>query len=155
MNGSAVVSDGCLALIRKHEGFRSSPYRCPAGVPTIGYGSTAYADGTPVSMADVPITQPQAEHLLRVTLRSYEQSVRDCVRVPLSQSQFDALVSFTYNAGPQALRGSTLLRKLNAGDYHGAAAEFGRWVNADGKRLPGLVRRRADERQLFVDGMTA
>lgn len=153
MNDSA-VSDACLTLIRKHEGFRSKPYRCPAGVPTIGYGSTAYADGTPVRMSDAPITQRQAEQLLRATLLGYEVAVRDCVRVPLSQSQFDALVSFAYNAGPQALRGSTLLRKLNQADYAGAASEFGRWVNGDGKRLPGLVRRRADERQLFVDGMT-
>ncbi len=153
------ASDNCLALIRECEGFRAAPYRCPAGVPTIGYGSTRYADGRPVAMTDQPITAAQADTIMRATLREYEAAVSRYVAVPLNQGQFDALVDFAYNCGAQNLRTSTLLRKLNAGDYSGASNEFGRWVNGGGKKLPGLVKRRELERRLFVgaapEGATA
>lgn len=153
MTGKAAplaASDDCLALIRGCEGFRASPYLCPAGVPTIGYGSTRYADGTPVRMADPPITQTEADRIMRATLHAYEAAVQRYVTVPLTQGQFDALVDFAYNAGAQSLRKSTLLRKLNAGDYAGAAGEFGRWVNGGGRRLQGLIKRREMERRLFA-----
>lgn len=144
------ASDACLRLIQESEGFRAAPYRCPAGIPTIGYGSTRYADGRPVSMGDPPITEADANRIMRATLRDYEAAVNRYVQVPLTQGQFDALVDFAYNAGAQNLRKSTLLRLLNAGDYVGAAAQFGRWVQGGGRRLPGLVKRRARERQLFL-----
>lgn len=144
------ASDKCLALIRSSENFKADPYRCPAGIPTIGYGSTRYEDGTPVTMADAGITMLRAESILRATLASeYEPAVRRYVAVSLSQNQFDALVDFAYNAGTQALRGSTLLRLLNAGDYEGAAKQFSRWVFADGKVMNGLIKRRAAEAALF------
>ena len=145
------ASDDCLELIRQSEDFRAAPYRCPAGVPTIGYGSTRYANGTPVTMQDSPITQAQADAILRATLIEYEQAVNRYV-VAVSQSQFDALVDFAYNAGAQSLRTSTLLRMLNAGDYAGAADQFSRWVYGGGRPLPGLVKRRALERALFSRG---
>lgn len=143
------ASERCLDLIRRFEGFRSKPYRCPAGVPTIGYGSTRYADGRPVKLTDAPITQEQADDIMRQTLGEYENAVNRYVTVPLSQNEFDALVDFAYNAGAKNLLNSTLLRKLNAGDRKGAAREFDRWVHANGEVLPGLVKRRMAERNLF------
>jgi len=146
------ASDACLALIRKSENFVALPYLCPAGVPTIGYGSTRYADGTAVKLTDKSIDRSIAESLMRVTLIEYEEAVRRCVKVPLSQGQFDALVDFAYNAGAHNLRTSTLLKLLNSGDYAGAARQFERWVFGGGKRLPGLIIRRDAERNLF-DGV--
>lgn len=146
------ASAECLALIKSFEGFSAKPYRCPAGIPTIGYGSTRYADGRPVSLNDSPITEQQADEIMQATLTTYEDAVNRYVSVSLNQWQFDALVDFAYNAGAQNLRTSTLLRKVNAGDFIGAAAEFGKWVNGGGKKLPGLVRRREAERVLFVGG---
>lgn len=146
------ASAQCLALIKSFEGFSAKPYLCPAGIPTIGYGSTRYADGRPVTLNDPPITEQQAVEIMQVTLVTYEDAVNRYVSASLNQGQFDALVDFAYNAGAQNLRTSTLLRKVNAGDYTGAAAEFGKWVNGGGKKLPGLVRRREAERALFVGG---
>jgi len=144
------VSNDCLTLIKTFEGFRSAPYRCPAGIPTIGYGSTRYANGAAVQFDDPAITQMQAESIMLATLTQYEDAVNRYVTVPLKQAQFDALVDFAYNCGVQNLRTSTLLRKLNARDMAGAAGEFGRWNQGGGRVLPGLVRRRAAERRLFV-----
>lgn len=148
-NTTMQVSEGCLNIIREFEGFRSKPYRCPAGVPTIGYGSTRYADGTAVKLSDPPITEARADEIMRTTLSVYEDAVNRYKTVELNQNQFDALVDFAYNAGPQNLRTSRLLKLLNQNDYAGAAAEFGKWVYGGGKKLPGLVRRRAAERTLF------
>ena len=138
-----------LAIIKKFEGFRAKPYRCPAGVATIGYGSTYYADGRPVKMTDAPITEAQAQELLQATLAKYEDCVNGAVKMPINQNQFDALVSFTYNVGCSAFRNSTLLRLLNQGYAPQAAEQFARWNRGGGKVLPGLVARRAAERALF------
>ena len=143
------VSEKCLALIREFEGFRSKPYLCPAGVPTIGYGSTRYADGRPVKMTDAPITEAQAQELLQATLAKYEDCVNGAVKMPINQNQFDAFVSFTYNLGCGAFRNSTLLRLFNQGYAPQAAAQFYRWTLGGGKVLAGLVSRRAAERALF------
>jgi len=137
------ISETGLALIRQAEGLRLSAYRCPAGIPTIGYGSTA---GVKLGQA---ITAERAEQLLGEDVRQFEAAVSRLVKVPLTQGQFDALVSFAFNLGAKALGDSTLLRLLNAGDYSGAAAQFDRWVYASGKKLSGLVKRRAAERALF------
>ena len=145
------VSEKCLALIREFEGFRSEPYLCPAGVPTIGYGSTRYEDGTPVTLKDGPIDQARANAIMRTTLaREYEPAVQRYVKVPLTQGQYDALVDFAYNAGAKNLLQSTLLKKLNAKNYAGASKEFEKWVYGGGKVLPGLVRRRKAEQALFL-----
>ncbi len=137
------TSESGLALIRQFEGLRLSAYRCPAGIATIGYGSTAG-----VQMGQT-ITSERAEELLREDVRQFEAAVSRLVKVPLTQGQFDALASFAFNLGAKSLEKSTLLRLLNAGDYSGAAAQFDRWVYASGKKLSGLVKRRAAERALF------
>lgn len=144
------TSDKGLALIKKFEGFSAKPYLCLAGVPTIGYGATYYPDGRRVTMQDRPVTEADATAMLRAMLASYEAGIARYVQVPLTQGQYDALVSFAYNLGLAALKSSTLLRLLNARNYAGAAAQFPRWNRAGGKVLPGLTRRREAERKLFV-----
>ena len=144
------TSDMGLSLIKSFEGFSSKPYLCPAGVPTIGYGATYYPDGRRVTMQDRPVSEADATDMLRSMLASYEAGVSRFVLVPVTQGQFDALVSFAYNVGLSALKDSTLLRLVNARDYAGAAAQFARWNRAGGKVLPGLTRRREAERKLFV-----
>jgi lysozyme len=138
-----------VELIKEFEGLRLRAYRCPAGVATIGYGTTVYPTGYKVQMGE-QITAEQAEEYLRSDLRAFERDVERMVRVPLNTNQFAALVSFAYNLGAEALRKSTLLRLLNAHNYAGAAEQFARWTYAAGKQLPGLVRRRAAERALFI-----
>ena len=137
------ISKAGLDLIKQFEGLYLKAYRCPAGVPTIGYGHTAG-----VAMGQT-ITQQQADDYLRRDVRQFERAVARLVTVPMTQGQFDALVSFAFNLGEGTLAQSTLLRLLNAGDYAGAAAQFDRWNKAGGRVLPGLVRRRAAERALF------
>jgi len=137
------TSENGLALIRQAEGLRLRAYKCPAGVWTIGYGTTAGVK------EDQIITRERAEELLRDDVKRFEDQVLRLVKVQLTQGQLDALVSFTYNLGAANLGNSTLLRLLNAGDYKGAAAQFDRWTKAGGKELPGLVKRRAAERALF------
>lgn len=144
------TSDKGLALIKSFEGFRARPYLCPAGVPTIGYGATYYPDGKKVTMRDKPVSEADATAMLRSMLVQYENGVERYVQVPITQGQFDALVSFAYNLGLAALKGSTLLRLVNERNFVGAAAQFSRWNKASGKVLPGLTRRREAERKLFV-----
>ena len=144
------TSDKGLALIKSFEGFSARPYLCPAGIPTIGYGATYYPDGRRVTMQDRPVTEADATAMLRSMLASYEAGVTRYVQVPLTQGQYDALVSFAYNLGLAALKSSTLLRLLNARNYAGAAAQFARWNRAGGKVLPGLTRRREAERVMFL-----
>ena len=144
------VSINCLNIIEKSEGLRLYPYLCPAKVPTIGYGSTHYANGIAVTLHDSPITKQQAITLMLDTLVNYVSAVNRMVHVPLNQNQFDALVDFAYNAGIGALQTSTLLRLLNTHGYNGASEEFSKWVYADGKVLQGLVTRRELERKLFI-----
>jgi lysozyme len=140
-----------LKLIKQFEGFRSKPYLCSAGVPTIGWGSTRYADGTKVTLADPEITLAEADKLFLDTLKQYELAVDAFCRDDINQYQFDALVSFAYNLGTQALKGSTLLKKVNANpdDVVGITQNFNKWINAGGKPLKGLIKRRAAEAALY------
>ena len=147
------TSDKGIGLIKEFEGCSLAAYRCPAGVWTIGYGHTGKVDGKAVSLG-MRITQTKAAQLLREDLASFEAAVNAAVKTLITQNMFDALVSFSYNCGAGALRNSTLLRKLNAGDYLGAADEFPKWNKAGGKVLNGLVRRREAERKLFLNGAT-
>lgn len=146
-------SDKLLELIKESEGFSSTPYLCPAKIPTIGYGSTKYPDGRKVSLSDNPITKEEATTYLRFDVVDAEKLVTKTVTVPLTQGQFDALVDFVYNLGSGALLGSTLLKVLNNGDYSTASNEFLKWNKArvDGilKELPGLPKRRKAEQMLF------
>ena len=139
-----------IDLIKHFEGLVRKWYRDPVGVWTIGYGHTDSA-GHPRWRDDpgLTLTDRDAEIILQRDLRQYEAAVRGTVKVPLNENQYGALVSFTYNLGPGNLRSSTLVKKLNAGDYAGAAAEFPRWNKAGGKVLQGLVRRRSAEQALF------
>lgn len=143
------ISENGIALIKAFEGCELTAYQDSVGIWTIGYGWTRPVDGKPVCRG-MTINQATAERLLKTGLVSYENDVAKLVRVQLSQGQFDALVSFTYNLGARALSTSTLLRKLNGGDYAGAADEFLRWNTAGGKVLNGLTRRREAERTLFL-----
>lgn len=133
-----------INLIKRWEGFRSKAYLCPANVWTIGYGHTKTAKQGQV------ISELQAKSLLIRDLAEYEQAVNEMVIVPLTQNQFDALVSFTFNVGTGAFSRSTLLKVLNRGEYEKVASQFGRWVNGGGRKLPGLVNRRKEERKLFL-----
>lgn len=137
------TSERGLALIRQFEGLRLRAYRDVVGVPTIGYGHTAGAK------MGQEISRERAEELLLAEVERFEGYVDRLVTVPITQGQFDALVAWTYNLGPGALEKSTMLRRLNAGDYTGAAAEMERWTRAGGQVIAGLVRRRAAERALF------
>lgn len=136
-------------LIKTHEGLRLEAYRCPAGVLTIGYGSTGphVREGQVIGLHD-------ADALLARDVERFERAVLRCTEgVALTQGQFDALVSFAFNVGEAALERSRLLRHLKAGEPYLAAAEFGKWVNGGGKVLPGLVKRRAAERERFLLGV--
>lgn len=132
-------------LIKDFEGFRAKAYICPAGVLTIGYGTT----GGRVRPGMV-IEEKTAEQWLLEDVRKFEDGVELRVKVKLGSNQFSALVCFTYNVGLGAFEKSTMLRKLNSSDYLGAAAEFDRWVKGGGRTLPGLVRRRTAEKKLFL-----
>jgi len=143
------TSDKGIALIKEFEGCKLTAYQDSVGVWTIGYGWTQPVDGKQIR-AGMVIKQEEADRLLKTGLVSYENDVSRLVKVGLTQGQFDALVSFTYNLGARSLSTSTLLRKLNAGDYAGASDEFLRWNKAGGKVLNGLTRRREAERALFL-----
>ena len=140
------TSERGLALIRQFEGLRLSAYKCPTDVPTIGYGTTK---GVKMGMT---IDKAEAERLLRDDVERFEQYVDKLVTVPLTQGQFDALVSFCYNLGPANLEQSTLLKYLNTGLYADAANQFMRWNKANKAVLAGLTRRRAAEQALFLEG---
>lgn len=137
-----------LGLIKQFEGCELSAYLCPAKVPTIGWGFTAW-NGKKVQLGQ-KITQAEADAVLLKEYDGYEAKVRALVKVPVSANQLGALVSFAFNVGVGALRSSTLLKMLNAGNYAGAAGQFARWNRAGGKVLKGLVTRRAAEAALFV-----
>ncbi|EOC1259856.1 lysozyme [Cronobacter sakazakii] len=143
------ISDKGISLIKQFEGLRLTAYQDSVGVWTIGYGWTQPVDGKPIRLG-MTIKEETAERLLRTGLVGYESDVSKLVKVTLTQGQFDALVSFAYNLGARALSNSTLMQKLNSGDYAGAADEFPRWNKAGGKILPGLTRRREAERALFL-----
>jgi GH24 family phage-related lysozyme (muramidase) len=141
------TSQNGVNLIKSFEGLVLHAYK-PVSTEkywTIGYGHY----GSDVQEGST-ISKEEAEQLLKYDLGKYEYGVSQMVQVPLNVNQFDSLVSFAYNCGLDALRTSTLLKKLNAKDYQGAAKEFDKWVHAGGKVLAGLVRRRAEEKALFL-----
>lgn len=145
------IGDRGLDLIRAFEGFRAEPYLDAVGVPTIGYGSTYYPGGQRVRLTDPPISEPEARRLMQATLAEFEDGISAALQVDVTQSQFDALVCWAFNVGVSAAQNSTLMRKLNSGDYLGAADQFLRWNKAGGQVLRGLTRRREAERALFLE----
>jgi len=132
-----------LELIKKFEGCKLKSYKCPAGVWTIGYGHTE-----DVKEGDI-VSPQEADKLLRADVFKFEEYVADNVMVNLTQNQFDALVTWTFNLGVGNLRNSTMLKKLNNADYTSVPFEMKRWNKAGGKTLDGLVRRRQAESLLF------
>ena len=139
------ISQAGVDAIKAFEGLRLDAYKCPAGIPTIGYGST----GSHVSMG-MSITEEYAEVLLREDIERFERCVNEYVTVELTQYMFDALVSFAFNLGCGALKRSTLLKRVNVNRKEDAANEFLRWDNAGGRKLAGLTRRRNEEREMFL-----
>jgi lysozyme len=138
-------------LIQEFESFEGKPYLCSAGVPTIGFGSTIYLDGTKVKLSDREINKAEAENLFSKTLTKYEDAVNKSVTVPLTQNQFDACVSLCYNIGQRNFASSTLVKEINSGEPNEAtSAQFLRWNKAMGIVSAGLSRRRKAEQKLYL-----
>jgi len=137
-------------LIKSFEGLSLKPYLCSAKVPTIGYGNTFYTNGVKVTMSDAPITQEKANEMLKVIADSFALKVSKITPSGLTQNQFNALVSFAFNLGVQALTNSTLLRlvKINPNDGN-IAKQFLRWNQAGGKVIDGLTKRRIKESSVY------
>lgn len=140
-----------LDHIKQWEGLRTTAYKDVAGIWTIGYGHTAAA-GEPKPKAGMKITEKRATEILMSDLGQYEQAVEDAVKVDINDNQFAALVSFTYNVGIGAFKKSTLLKKLNKGDYDSVPTEIMKWTKAGGKRVQGLVNRRRAEGAIWIKG---
>lgn len=164
------ISNNCIKLTKLAEGFRSKPYVCSAGKPTIGYGSTFYENGKPVTMNDAPISEERATLLFMFAISSFEKSVNSLLKTTVNQNQFDALVDFCYNVGPKQFAGSSLLKKVNANPndptiadsfrawrYGGDGTKNGVDDDEDGlidepgekKRIQGLANRREAQIELY------
>ncbi|MFA7238730.1 MAG: lysozyme [Sulfuricellaceae bacterium] len=141
-----LTSPNGINLIKSSESFSAVVYLCPAGKPTIGWGHVI----RPADKLAPPISQQQGETLMRTDLRPVEIYL-DAIFPGLAQNEFDALASFIFNIGLGAFEKSTMFRLLKAGDKAAAADQFPRWNKAAGKILPGLVKRRAAERTLFLE----
>ena len=142
-----VTGEG-LALIKRFEGFAPEIYVCPGGWPTIGYGHVV-REGERERFAD-SIDEAAADELLQRDVETAERAVLRFIRVPLEDGRFDALSSFAFNLGAGALQRSTLRSKVNREEHDAVPAEFGRWVWAGGRKLKGLMRRRAAEAGLYA-----
>ena len=142
------VSTSGITLICSFEGLKLRAYDDGVGVWTIGFGTTIYPNGIKVKKGDT-CTEAQAKAYMAHDLKKFESAVNSAVTVPINQNQFDALVSLAYNIGTSGFKNSTLVKKLNAGDIRGAAAQFDVWNKGGGKVMQGLVNRRAVERKLF------
>lgn len=155
------ISEAGIAFIKHHEEFRAAPYLCPAGVPTIGYGTTFYPNGKRVTLQDEHIEERTAHMYMMMYIdKKILPRLDACICAPINQPMCDALISFAYNAGVEAVITSTLIRKLNTRDYKGACEEFPRWVWATNKKtgekykVAGLVTRRGYEQAIFCsDGL--
>lgn len=141
-----------IELIKSFEGLSFQPYLDSIGVCTIGYGTTIYPNGNRVKMSDKHIEDQDAEDFLKHDLGYFEKQVDSMTRDDITQNQFDALVSFAYNLGANALKGSTLLKKVNTNpNDQSIRNEFMKWVYAGGKKLKGLENRRKMEANLYFN----
>lgn len=144
------VNDAGIALITSFEGFEPKPYLCSAGVPTIGFGTTRYPNGKKVTLSDKEITRFEATFYFHHDLKHFELAVDAMATDTVTQNQFNALVSFAYNLGAQSLKRSTLLKLVNENHNNQLIQnEFMKWVSAGGKKVAGLVRRRAAESKMY------
>ena len=144
------INERGIQIVKSFEGIALKPYLCPASVWTVGYGATRSSTGRPIDQDMEPITEAEAEALLIRDLESSEGWISRLIKTALTENQYSALVSFTFNVGAGALQRSTLRMKLNRSEYLGAADEFPKWRMAGGRILAGLVRRRAAEKALFL-----
>jgi lysozyme len=142
-----------IRLFEASNACRLKAYLDTGGVPTIGWGTTAYPNGKKVKMGDV-CTEEEANQWLVNDVESSVKAINRCVKVKIAQSMFDALVSFVYNLGAGKLASSTLLKLINASKFEEAAEQFARWKFDNGKVQPGLVKRRAAEENLFRGGIS-
>jgi lysozyme len=139
-----------LSLIAEFEGLSLKPYKCSASIPTIGYGSTYYENGTRVQMSDAPITKQRAEQLLQHTADRFASKVANLIKKPVTQNQFNALVSFAFNVGSGALASSTLLKLVNVNPNDiMIAKEFLKWNKVNKVPVQGLTNRRIKESALY------
>ena len=154
------VSQRCIDNIKKDEGVRQRPYQCPALLWTVGVGHVIDPNHAKVPLAerkalpipagwDRSLSMEEIDEILRKDLARFEAGVARLCPVKLTQGQFDALVSFSFNVGLGNLQNSTLRMKVNRGDMEGAAEQFLVWTKAGGKVLPGLVKRRTHEKEMF------
>jgi lysozyme len=154
------VSQKCIEQIKKDEGVRNRPYQCPALLWTVGVGHVIDTNHAKVPLADrkqLPIptgwdrvlSSDEIDEILRKDLNRFETGVLRLIKVPLTQGQFDALVSFSFNVGLGNLQNSTLRMKVNRSEFEAAAEQFLVWTKAGGKVLPGLVKRRTHEKEMF------
>lgn len=137
-----------VSIVGGFEGIRTVAYMDPVGIPTACFGETKNV------RLGQKFTMAECESMLIESLGQADDAVRRCVKVPMSDARHAALVSFTYNVGGAAFCNSTLVRKLNAGDIVGGCDQLLRWDKAKGVRLPGLTKRRAEERKLCLQGLT-
>ena len=138
-----------LELIKEFEGFSANAYLCPAKIPTIGYGNTFWEDGRKVKLGE-QISKTNALELLElVANKDFADKIFPLIKVKVSQNKFDAMVSLAYNIGVGNFSKSTLLKKVNSGDFDGASNEFLKWNKSGSKELLGLTRRREREKDLF------
>lgn len=144
------MTDQGLALIKRFEGFSATPYVCPAGWWTIGFGAVHGLDGQPVTAATPLVIEEEAETLLRRDVVVAERAVLRLISGSLADGQFDALVSFTFNLGAGAFQRSTLRRKVNREEHDDVPDEFRKWVRGGGRKLPGLIRRREAEAMVYA-----
>lgn len=152
------LSDQGVDFIKEFEGFRANLYNDPAGHCTIGYGTLVHkgnCDGTEPAEYKSGVSEARAKELLKEKTTVFETAINNLVKVALNQQQFDALTSFVYNIGEGAFTKSTLLKKLNGGDFAMVPVELKKWVKANGVTLPGLARRREAEANLFTSGSYA
>lgn len=141
---------GFYSVCKAFEGCSLKPYLCPAKLPTIGWGNTFYETGKKVTLEDKPITQERADSLLTNIVKGFASGVEKLVTANVNQNQFDALVDFAYNCGLENLKNSRLLKKVNANPSDPSVKdEFMKWVNADGKFMAGLEKRRKAEVELY------
>lgn len=155
------ISNNCGLVVMHFERFMSHPYLCPAGKPTIGYGSRFYKNGKEVSLNDAPISEPVAKDLMNWELGNKSTAINIFLKAEVNQAQYDSLVSFGYNVGVEqkGLKGSTLMRLINEGvlkqpDWKRiVTVEFAKWKYSAGVITPGLVSRRSTEAWLFCEGI--
>lgn len=148
------TSPNGMREIKLHEGVRNTAYKDVVGIWTIGVGHTAAA-GPPTPIKGMTITDAEVNEILARDLVKFEKAVGKAVKVPVNQNQYDALVSWTFNIGEGAMAKSTLIKKLNKGDYQGAADQFDVWINAGGQPVQGLINRRKKEKALFLKPVDA